>query len=183
MAAAEADDGICSVDRPEHTRLFEAGADDSFAPGFDHAGADEQVLASKLGIAHALDVSLKVSSFDSDGFRDGRCGNFDPLNEPDQLFDLAVVEFGPVAEHPWLLVRHVARVEKSGQFPEVLAGMKQIDDLNSAGKVLVCMVPDPFGSVSDDHLLLGAVPATIPGFQINSAAKLAGGFDAAGIGR
>jgi hypothetical protein len=38
------------VDRPEHTGLFEAGADDGFASGFDHAGADEQVLAAKLGM-------------------------------------------------------------------------------------------------------------------------------------
>jgi hypothetical protein len=40
--------------------LFEAGADHVFAAGLDDARADEQVLAAKLWIAHALGISLKV---------------------------------------------------------------------------------------------------------------------------
>ena len=57
MAASEGDDVIGSANGPEHARLFETGSDDSFASGFDHTGADEQVLAPELGVAHARGVS------------------------------------------------------------------------------------------------------------------------------
>jgi hypothetical protein len=171
MATAEGDDGVGAGDGPEHAGLFEAAADDGFAAGFDHARADEQVLATELGIAHALGVVLKVSGFDSDAVRNHRRGGIESSKEPNQLFDFPAVEFGLVAKHPLLLTQDVAGVQKSSHVPEVLPGMKQIDDLNSAGKVLICIVPDPFGSVSDDDLLLGSIPAAIPGLQVNSVAK------------
>ena len=60
MAATEGDDRVCAGDGPEHAGLFEAGTDHGFATGFDDAGADEQVLAAKLRIAHALGISLEV---------------------------------------------------------------------------------------------------------------------------
>jgi len=183
MAAAESDDGVGAADSPEHTGLFEAAPDDGFAAGFYHSGADEQVLTLKLGIAHALGVVLKVSSLDSDGVGNGGRGGVDSSKEPDQLFDFPAIEFGLMAENPLLLTRQVAGVQKSSHLPEVLPGMKQIDDLNSAGEVLIGIVPDPLGPISDHDLLLGAIPTAIPGFQINSTAKPAGAFDSAGIGR
>ncbi len=74
-------------------------------------------------------------------------------------------------------------MQKSSHFPEMLPGMKQIDDLDSAGKVLVGIVPDPFGSISDDNLLFGTAPATSPGFQIDPVAELGSRFNCACIGR
>jgi len=56
--------------------------------------------------------------------------------------------------------------QKSSQFPEMLPCMKQIDNLHGTGKVLIGIVPDPFGSISDHDLLLCAIPSAVPGFQI-----------------
>jgi glucose/arabinose dehydrogenase len=36
VRAAECEDGVCTIDRPEHAGLFEAMADDGLATGFDH---------------------------------------------------------------------------------------------------------------------------------------------------
>ena len=55
--------------------------------------------------------------------------------------------------------------------------MLEIDDLDRAGKMLLCQIPDPFGPVADDDLLLRAIPATLPGFQIEALAKLFGDLD------
>src|ERR1700675_4761310 len=60
--------------------------------------------------------------------------------------------------------------------------MIQIDDLNGAGKVLVGQIPDPDGSVSEDHFELGPFPSSTPGFGINAEAELFGGFNGAHIG-
>jgi hypothetical protein len=92
----EGDDGIGPGDSPKQAGLFEARADDGRAASFDHAGACEQVLASKLGIAHARGVPLEVRGFDPNGFGDGGCGSVDAAKKLDQLFDFAAVEFAAV---------------------------------------------------------------------------------------
>src|SRR5665213_2199392 len=111
MAAAEGDDGVCAGDSPEHAGPFEARADDGFAACFDHAGADEQVLASEFWIAHALGVALEVSGLDSDGVCNRGSAAIDASEKLYQLFDIAAVGFGLVTEDPLLLSRHVAGVE------------------------------------------------------------------------
>src|SRR6185437_5156644 len=179
MVAAEGDDGVCSDDRPEHAGLFEAGADNSLAPGFNHSGAYEQVLASESGIAHAFGVVLKVGGFDSDGIGNRGCGGIDASKEANQFFDFAAIKFGLMAQNPLLLSWDVARVQKASQRPEMLPGMKQIDDLHGSGKVLIGIVPYPLGPVSDYDLLRGPAPAAIPGFQVDSGAKLSSGFNTA----
>ncbi len=90
MAAAEDHDGVCPSDGPEHAGLLEAGADYGPATGFDDARADKQVLAAKLGVAHALGISLKAICLDAD------------------LFDLPLVQQSPlVLLHPGILFRSV----------------------------------------------------------------------------
>ena len=74
MATAEGDDSVGSSDCPEHAGLFEAGTDYGFASGFDDAGADKQVLAAELGVAHALGISLKVVCLDANLLDDFRIG-------------------------------------------------------------------------------------------------------------
>src|SRR5271157_5793515 len=64
----------------------------------------------------------------------------------------------------------------------MLPGMIKIHNLNGAGKVLVGQIPDPHGSVPDDHLKLGPLPSSAPGFAIDAVAELFGGFDGAHIG-
>src|SRR5947209_4519489 len=49
--------------------------------------------------------------------------------------------------------------------------------------MIVGYVPDPFGAVSDDDFLLRALPAPIPGFQIDSRPELACRFDGGDVRR
>ena len=43
-------------------------------------------------------------------------------------------------------------------------------------------IPDPFGAVADDDLLLGAAPAAFPGLDVEPLAELLGVLDGAGVG-
>jgi hypothetical protein len=67
--------------------------------------------------------------------------------------------------HPASLFGILIRVWFSGQLPAMLAGMKQIDDLNGAGEMFVGNVPDPFRSIADHDLLFHAAPAAFPSLQ------------------
>ncbi len=69
MTTSQGDDRVGTTEGPEHTGLFEAGTDDGSATGFDHAGADKQVLAAKLGVAHARGVALKVIRLNANLFQ------------------------------------------------------------------------------------------------------------------
>src|SRR5712671_1527337 len=60
--------------------------------------------------------------------------------------------------------------------------MVQINDLDRAGEVGLCEIPDPFGPIAHDNFLYGATPAPIPGFQIDALAELFGGFDGTRVG-
>src|SRR5258708_12748499 len=104
MAAAEGDDGVGTADGPEHAGLFEAAANDGLTPGFDNAGTDEKVLTTKLGITHAVGVFLKVIGLLKDFFGDFGRGRTQRTKEPDQLLDLALIEFGLVAQYPFSLM-------------------------------------------------------------------------------
>ena len=73
-------------------------------------------------------------------------------------------------------------VQFAGQFPEVLSGVKKIDNLNCAGEMLIGNIPDPFRSIAHDDFLFGAAPAALPGFQIDALAELFRRFDGANVG-
>ena len=45
-----------------HSRLFEAETDDSFAARFHDSRADKQRLVAKLGIAHTFSVGLEIGN-------------------------------------------------------------------------------------------------------------------------
>jgi hypothetical protein len=65
LAAPQGNDSVGAANRPEHAGLLEAGADDGLASRFDHARADKQVLAAKLGVTHALGISLEIICLDA----------------------------------------------------------------------------------------------------------------------
>jgi len=54
--------------------LFAVGTDYGLAASFDDTGADEQVLTTEFGIAHALGVVVKVTGLNADPFRQLRTG-------------------------------------------------------------------------------------------------------------
>src|ERR1035441_2642656 len=87
-----------------------------------------------------------------------------------------------VGPDPKFLIRLVVGVQLARQFPQVLTCVKEIDDLHRTWKVLLGEVPDPFGSIPHDHLLRRTAPAALPGFHIDTLAKLFGSLDGAGIG-
>src|SRR5712692_4306326 len=64
----------------------------------------------------------------------------------------------------------------------MLPGMVEVDDLNSAGKMLVGQIPDPDSPVSDDDFDAGPLPTSTPGLGIDTEAELFGCFDGAHIG-
>ncbi len=83
---------------------------------------------------------------------------------------------------PGFLARQVVGVQFAREFPEMLAGVIEIDDLQGAGKVLIGQVPDPFGAVADDDLLLPRGSSRgFPGFQIDAFAKVFGGLNGSGM--
>jgi hypothetical protein len=59
-AATQGDDGVGTADSPEHTGSLQARSDDGLAASFDHAGADEQSLFTKLWIAHPVGIGGEV---------------------------------------------------------------------------------------------------------------------------
>src|SRR5882724_2466844 len=63
----------------------------------------------------------------------------------------------------------------------MLAGMIEIDDWNRAREVPTGDIPDPLGSVADDHLLLRPAPAAFPGFSVDARAERFGRFNCADI--
>jgi len=73
-------------------------------------------------------------------------------------------------------------MQLAGDFPQVLAGVIEIDDLKRARKMQVGKIPDPFGAVADDNFLLRATPAALMGLQVDSFAKLFGVLDGASVG-
>jgi len=71
-------------------------------------------------------------------------------------------------DHPAFLLSLLVGIQFAGQFPEVLAGVIKIDDLNRAGEVLIGNIPDPLRSIADDDLLFGAAPTALADFQIEA---------------
>ena len=55
--------------------------------------------------------------------------------------------------HPGFLLRDIIGVQLARQFPQVLAGVIEIDNLNRARKVQISQIPDPFGAVAQDDFV------------------------------
>src|ERR1035438_6351391 len=60
--------------------------------------------------------------------------------------------------------------------------MVQVHDLYRTGKLSVSDVPDPDGSVAEDDFFIGAAPAALPGFGIETATELLSRFNRSGVG-
>jgi hypothetical protein len=86
-------------------------------------------------------------------------------------------------DHPAFLLGLLVGKQLASQFPEVLSGVKEIDNLNRAREVLIGNIPDPFRSIADDDLLFGAAPTSLAGFQIEAQAKLVCRFNRSNISR
>jgi len=85
MAAPQGNDSVGPPNCPELAGLLEAGTDHGFASRFDDARADKQVLATKLGVAHALGISLKATGLDANFLDNFRMGCMDGAMRKDQF--------------------------------------------------------------------------------------------------
>ncbi len=64
----------------------------------------------------------------------------------------------------------------------MLAGVIESDDLNSAGKMQIGLIPDPLGPIRYDDFLFRTTPASGPGFPIDALSKLFSSLDSACVG-
>src|SRR5665213_3107365 len=60
--------------------------------------------------------------------------------------------------------------------------MIEIDDLDSARKVLIGEIPDPYSAVANDDFGRGPLPTSAPGFCVDAITELIGGFNGSHIG-
>src|SRR5207245_8991361 len=81
---------------------------------------------------------------------------------------LTVVQFVRLGHHPAPLAGSIVRAEFGREYPQVLARMIQNHDLDGVGEVQLNDVPDPFGAISDHHLLLRASPTPVPSLGIKT---------------
>src|ERR1019366_8734935 len=74
MATSQRDDGVRATNGPEHAGLFEPGTDDGFATSFDDTRADEQMLTTKLRVAHTFGLLFEIVCLDTKLVDDLRIG-------------------------------------------------------------------------------------------------------------
>src|SRR6266446_2647204 len=104
VTTSQSDDGVGAADGPEHAGLFETRADHSLAAGFDHAGADEQVLTAELWVSHSLGISLKVFRLSANLVQNLGIGRFGGAQRENELFDFSLIEQALLAAlHPGFL--------------------------------------------------------------------------------
>jgi len=87
-----------------------------------------------------------------------------------------------MTEDPTFLSKWVEREESTGDGPEVLSGVIEIDDLDRTGEVLLSQVPDPFGTIADDDLGLCPIPTAFESLDIEALAEVLGRFDGTDVG-
>lgn len=131
-----------------HAGLFESRSDGGFASGFDNSGGDTESLGAELGIAHAVTVSFDVAETllcrrDSGGI-DSEVGQ--------DFVDLSGLEVLASFPDPGRGLLAFRTEDRLSDCSNVLLGMKEVEDLDRPGEVLLGDVPDPGSPVSDHDL-------------------------------
>src|SRR5579864_6322424 len=108
MAASQSDDGVGASDGPKHPRLFEPRTDYGLAAGFDDTGANKQVLATILGITHALRVPFEVIRLGANLLDHVSILGTERAKRQYQLFDFSLIEEATLVDlDPGFLVHFV----------------------------------------------------------------------------
>ena len=119
------------------------------------------MLATKLGIAHALRISFEVIGLGANLLGHLRMSRADGPQRAHQFFDFSLVQQALLVDlHPGFLFDFLMRIQLSRYLPEMLAGMLEIDNLHRIRKVFGDQSPDPFRAVTDDHLLFRQAPTS-----------------------
>src|ERR1039458_1036125 len=119
-AATQGDDSVGATDSPEHAGSLQARADDGIAARFDHAGADEQSLFTKLRIAHPVGIGGEVFGLFLNLLCQVGCvgmcsGNLAEVRH--QRFNIAAILQVLHGNHPEFFRYRVLGVEQGGYFP------------------------------------------------------------------
>ena len=174
--AAQGQDAGGAGYRPSHSGQFAALRDDGFAPGLDCSRADEHAQLLEVGVAHPVGIALEVAQRGVQvcgllpGQGEGACGGADRGN-------IAVVQVGKPLFKPGLLVVAEHELQQPGQVVQVLPGMEQVHDLGRLGEVPGGQVPDPDGSVTEEHQLADAPGAAAAGLGGHQHAEVRGGIE------
>src|SRR5579863_8934073 len=179
---AQGDNGVGAADSPKHPGSFEADGNHRFAPSFDDAGADEETLSAEIRVTHAVGVALEVVGFGSDELGEFFGVGTKLAQEVHQGLDLAPFEKLEGAGHPAFAPLLVLEKQGGRKFPEVLAGVIKIHNLDRSRELLSGHIPDPHGAIGKYDYLLGSAPAPPPGFGVHAETKLFGGLNGAHIG-
>src|ERR1039457_743147 len=83
---------------------------------------------------------------------------------------------------PGFLIGFVVGVQSARQLPQVLASMKQVDNLHRPWKIRLRQNSKTLGPHANDDLLCSATPSALPSLQIDSLAKFLRGLDGTGVG-
>jgi hypothetical protein len=183
VGTTKSEDGVSALDSPEHAGLFEARADHGSATSLDNTGANEQTLFAELGIVYTCRVGGEIVGFITEFLGEIGVSGLNLAKRSNELGDFAFVQPTFLMKpNPGVAAFGVGGIKQACQVPQVLAGVKQIDDLNGAGKVLAGQVPDPFRAIAQNDLLGGAAPAAFPSLDIKPPTERLGTFDGADVG-
>ena len=116
------------------------------------------MLRAEFRVAHALGILLKIISLNADLFEQLRIRGNDGTKRGHKIFNLTLIEqLVFMNRQPALLFNLLVGKQFASQIPKVLSSVKEIDDLNGAGEVLIGNIPDQFRSIADDDLLFGVL--------------------------
>jgi len=166
--------------------LLKALAHEVLASGFYDAGAGRQTLGVEVGVLHARLVFLEVVDFGSGVF--GRVGVLgqEASSFFHDRFDVALVQAVPPPVFVLVQALEIAVKKELAQLDQVLAGVVEIDDVDSTGEVGLDDVPDPFAAIGDDDDTPGVEQSAPDRLGVDASLKLFGrldGADEAGGGR
>src|SRR5438270_3100422 len=157
-ASPQRQKSIQALRGPAHARALEASSHDRFTSSFSDATAHMHSLRAKSGIPHALSIVGKVIH----GFfrqtatlawlwgkrRQGSNGS-------DQLLNLAMHKQLARLFCPHRCGRRLRSIDRTSDLPDVLLGMVEVHNLDRLRKMFGGQFPNPQGSISQDHDLLG----------------------------
>ncbi len=98
------------------------------------------------------------------------------------MLDAPLVELLLAPAHPAAALLAVQREQLPAQFPEMLAGVVDVDDLDGVGEVAVAQIPNPCCAVTEHDLTVGAVQAALPGLVVEALPERLGVLDRACVG-
>src|SRR5262245_54391183 len=82
-----------------------------------------------------------------------------------------------------LLPRHlIGRQHQAGQLMNMLAGVIEVHDQNSASKLFLGNIPNPDRPIAENDFATGSRPTPLKCFAVDAAGKLIGIFDRARVG-